>query len=215
MARRLLMLDTRYQTFWSSTTVILFSLVDFVGVVILIVAALHIVKKDQRERKFPGLLKKVIDMILQAAWLTMMWTTLAFIMNERGELEEIDGSENPLNDWSFGQILAFSTWVPVFVEFFYTYLYGIREGLTGNMPSKYKAVPKDDQVRSPERDIEMNIHDESSSEAWRAGTSIPSANTARAGGMNSSTGLATGTERLIAEPTRRVNKTSLKPTRTW
>ena len=119
MVERLFLLDTNYQTAWSNTTVILYPLVAFVGLVTLIVAALYRFWGKQREWGLPELFKKAINIMLQATWLVMMWTTLAFLMHQRAELEGIDG--NPLNDWSFGQILALSTWVPIFVDFFYTY----------------------------------------------------------------------------------------------
>ncbi|KAK8133456.1 hypothetical protein PG984_005468 [Apiospora sp. TS-2023a] len=50
------------------------------------------------------------------------------------------GVGSSIAEWSFGQILALATWVPVLVEFGYTFVFGIREGLEGNMPTEYKVL---------------------------------------------------------------------------
>ncbi|KAK8113422.1 hypothetical protein PG984_013948 [Apiospora sp. TS-2023a] len=83
------------------------------------------------------------------------------------------------------------------------------------MPPRYEAVPTDQHESPPQGDIEMNIQEQSSGNAGPAGMSTPSANTTRTDGMNSSPGLAMGTERLVAEPTSRVSEASLKATQTW
>ncbi|KAK7963523.1 hypothetical protein PG988_010497 [Apiospora saccharicola] len=122
---RLFMFDTWYQPLQSSTTfrlyLSLYSFVEFVGLVTLIVAVRYRAVNVQRKWNLPEVFKKAIEVVFQATWLAMMWTTLALVMDQRAQLDEIDGTENPLNDWSFGQILALSTWVPVVVEFFYTF----------------------------------------------------------------------------------------------
>lgn len=111
--------------------IVLDSLLAFLAFLSLIVAACYSAfKKNSRKRRvrpkeeehsLPKPFQESIDVMFQGMWLCKLWIILAIFMQQRAEIEDIDGNENPLSDWSFGQILALSTWVPVFVEFFCTY----------------------------------------------------------------------------------------------
>lgn len=84
------------------------------------------------------------------------------------------------------------------------------------MPPGYEAVLTGSREGALDWDIEMNNPEENSGDARQAETATPSADTARADRMNSATGMATETERLIAEPMRCVEEPSLKARQqTW
>ncbi|KAK8064134.1 hypothetical protein PG996_008786 [Apiospora saccharicola] len=102
-------------------TLFFFTYPSVVGLVTLVVAAIYRAKNNQREWKLPRRFKTSVKIVLQAILMFMMWALLSVMTSHRAEFEEINGKENPLNEWTFGQILALSTWVPVVVEFVYTF----------------------------------------------------------------------------------------------
>lgn len=62
--------------------------------------------------------KVVFAGLLQAILLVMMIASLIMIFFIRARI--IDAEDNSQLEWSFGQVLALTTWIPVVVDFFYT-----------------------------------------------------------------------------------------------
>jgi hypothetical protein len=45
-----------------------------------------------------------------------MWASLGLVLFMRGEIIKNVGHNDPALEWSFGQLLALATWIPVSVE---------------------------------------------------------------------------------------------------
>ncbi|KAM7223090.1 hypothetical protein V8F06_001646 [Rhypophila decipiens] len=41
-------------------------------------------------------------------------------------------------EWTFGQVLAVGTWIPICIEWWYIFLFGMKEGLEGRIPYEYE-----------------------------------------------------------------------------
>ncbi|KAK7977108.1 hypothetical protein PG996_003180 [Apiospora saccharicola] len=111
--------------------IVIFSYLSVSGLLTLIVAS----NKSPRWA-FPHRYKTFVGFAAHIFCLGMMWSTLFQLWYFRGYIDTGEGST--IAEWSFGQILALATWVPVLVEFGYTFGFGIREGLEGNMPTEYE-----------------------------------------------------------------------------
>ncbi|KAI1102861.1 hypothetical protein F4804DRAFT_249136 [Jackrogersella minutella] len=73
----------------------------------------------------------------------LMWAMLGIFHWYRDVVNESAGEENQNSDWTFGQVLAVATWVPVLVEFATVLKYGSEEGLNKKIPAKYTVVSND------------------------------------------------------------------------
>ncbi|KAL1872442.1 hypothetical protein VTK73DRAFT_1520 [Phialemonium thermophilum] len=85
---------------------------------------------------------------LGVAWLNMllMWGLLAYFTVLRHRIiKTADGLDNE-DRWTFGQILALATWVPVVVEFLYIFIWGIEESLGTHMPSGFVVMRSDSDM---------------------------------------------------------------------
>jgi hypothetical protein len=69
-----------------------------------------------------------------------MWATLAMFVYFRTAFNRRAGTTNKDEEWSFGQILALSTWVPVVVELLFIGRKGAVAALTGQLSDKYQVV---------------------------------------------------------------------------
>lgn len=69
-----------------------------------------------------------------------MWTALGVFVYFRHQLSKYSGSSNKDREWSFGQILAMATWLPVVVELMCIWVLGPEMGLTGQISKRYKVV---------------------------------------------------------------------------
>jgi hypothetical protein len=69
-----------------------------------------------------------------------MWATLAAFVYFRTAYNRLAGTTNKDKEWSFGQILALATWVPVVVELLFIGRKGAVEALTGQLSDKYQVV---------------------------------------------------------------------------
>lgn len=133
---------------------------------LLIVSGVTVLVMHHREKsgKAPPANRVIIVMLnlVQLTLVAMMWTTVAVFYIIRHETINPDAGDDPRQEWSFGQILAVTTWVPVLMDFFYTLLSksalilcaiytlisrgliivlaGIRKGLEGHIPGDYHVV---------------------------------------------------------------------------
>ncbi|KAF2877536.1 hypothetical protein BDV95DRAFT_470866, partial [Massariosphaeria phaeospora] len=69
-----------------------------------------------------------------------MWVSLAAFVYFREKLNERSGSANKDHEWTFGQLLALVTWVPVFVELVVIWKQGPKTALTGQLMEPYRVV---------------------------------------------------------------------------
>ncbi|KAF2690903.1 hypothetical protein K458DRAFT_426318 [Lentithecium fluviatile CBS 122367] len=69
-----------------------------------------------------------------------MWICLGIFFWFRDELNEHAGQMNKDRQWTFGQILAVTTWTPVVMEFYIIWWSGAEKGLTGLMTDRYVVV---------------------------------------------------------------------------
>lgn len=53
---------------------------------------------------------------------SVMWALLGLFTRYRSSLRSVMGSSNKDSEWSFGQVLALTTWVPVAVDLTTIYL---------------------------------------------------------------------------------------------
>jgi hypothetical protein len=81
---------------------------------------------------------------LVAAFL-IMWLCLSWLIHFQNKRNEMAGDDNKDTEWSFGQILAVATWVPVIVEFIYIWWEKPVKALHGRLmdPYEVKEVSKD------------------------------------------------------------------------
>ncbi|KAB5517452.1 hypothetical protein GE09DRAFT_1230809 [Coniochaeta sp. 2T2.1] len=87
---------------------------------------------------------------LGVAWLNMlaMWGLLAYFTVLRHRIIKTAGGLDNEDKWSFGQILALATWVPVMAEFVYIFIWGIEESLGTHMPVGFRVSRHDQDITS-------------------------------------------------------------------
>ncbi|OTB00251.1 hypothetical protein M426DRAFT_238361 [Hypoxylon sp. CI-4A] len=71
----------------------------------------------------------------------LMWSMVGLFHYYRNLVDDAVGAENQNSDWTFGQVLAVATWVPVLVELVTVLKYGPEEGLSKRLSRKYAVVP--------------------------------------------------------------------------
>ncbi|KAI1440928.1 hypothetical protein F5Y02DRAFT_431689 [Annulohypoxylon stygium] len=81
---------------------------------------------------------KLFNMILCCL---VMWSMLGLFHVYRDQVNYAAGKDNQNSDWTFGQVLAVATWVPVVVEFVTVLKYGPEEGLGKKISRKYTIIP--------------------------------------------------------------------------
>jgi hypothetical protein len=88
---------------------------------------------------------------LSAAYLAM-WLSLGWFIHFQNFRNRIAGSKNNDTKWSFGQLLAAATWVPVIVEFGYIWWESPVEAMNGWLVGPYEV--KDMQKKA--EDVELS-----------------------------------------------------------
>ncbi|OTA91912.1 hypothetical protein M434DRAFT_396854 [Hypoxylon sp. CO27-5] len=78
----------------------------------------------------------------------LMWSMLGLFNYYRDLVNNAAGKDNQNSDWTFGQVLAIATWVPVLVEFATVLKYGPEEGLGKKISRKYAVVSNSTTVLS-------------------------------------------------------------------
>ncbi|KAI1458739.1 hypothetical protein F4805DRAFT_466598 [Annulohypoxylon moriforme] len=94
-----------------------------------------------RLRSFWQKIARYIKILNMVVCCLVMWTMLALFHIYRDEVNKSAGKDNQNSDWTFGQVLAVATWVPVLVEFATVLKYGPEEGLGKKISRKYTIVP--------------------------------------------------------------------------
>lgn len=102
------------------TGIVLFSCLGFAGLMTLIVAICFSDSRYPTKRVLPQGYMIFISLVVQTILLGVMWSTLAQFWRLRQYIIRTTGDGSPLTEWSFGQILALTTWIPVFIDFFHT-----------------------------------------------------------------------------------------------
>lgn len=82
-----------------------------------------------------------------------MWVCLGIFIWFRAEMNKHAGNLNKDRQWTFGQILAVTTWAPVLFEFYTIWKLGAEKGLTGTLSRRY-AVKKIEDVQEEKVDQE-------------------------------------------------------------
>ncbi|KAF3761398.1 hypothetical protein M406DRAFT_333461 [Cryphonectria parasitica EP155] len=77
--------------------------------------------------------------------LGIMWTFLGLFTVYRHDVSVKSGGTDGDNEWTFGQVLALVTWIPVGIDLSVVYIYGAKEGLAGKMSRKYKVITRSQQ----------------------------------------------------------------------
>jgi hypothetical protein len=67
----------------------------------------------------------------------LMWAILFFFLELRDKILSTAGSSDSQNDWSFGQVLALATWVPVAAEFCYIFFCKFSAQCPGSLPGRF------------------------------------------------------------------------------
>ncbi|KIH90226.1 hypothetical protein SPBR_00370 [Sporothrix brasiliensis 5110] len=78
---------------------------------------------------------------------SMMWALLGLFTKYRSVVLSVMGPENANTEWSFAQVFALATWVPVAIDLCTIYIYGAKEGLEGKVSENFKVVANDNNDR--------------------------------------------------------------------
>ncbi|KAJ4423138.1 hypothetical protein N0V82_002267 [Gnomoniopsis sp. IMI 355080] len=72
--------------------------------------------------------------------LAVMWTFLGLFTVYRADIATKAAGTDADSEWSFGQVLALVTWIPIFIDLVVFYIYGAKEGHAGKMPGNFRVV---------------------------------------------------------------------------
>ncbi|KAI0829173.1 hypothetical protein F5Y06DRAFT_220947 [Hypoxylon sp. FL0890] len=86
-----------------------------------------------------------------AACCVLLWSMIGVFSYYRDRVNDAAGKDNQNSDWTFGQVLAVATWVPVFVEFGTVLKYGPEEGLGKKISRKYTVISSADTGYSEDK----------------------------------------------------------------
>ncbi|UQC79483.1 uncharacterized protein CLUP02_04963 [Colletotrichum lupini] len=88
--------------------------------------------------------------IVLALMMGMMLATLGMFFEFRRQTINSGAAGDPQLEWSFGQIVVLTTWVPVILHFWCTLAVGIIPALEGYMPAGYAATAKSNTAEAAE-----------------------------------------------------------------
>ncbi|KAH8895426.1 hypothetical protein GQ53DRAFT_820258 [Thozetella sp. PMI_491] len=71
---------------------------------------------------------------------SLMWTFLALFVEYRAKVADAARRGYADNEWTFGQVLALTTWAPVIVDLVSIYSLGAEEGLGSKLSKRYKVI---------------------------------------------------------------------------
>jgi hypothetical protein len=115
-------------------------------------------KDCHRDLYFPRPYEAPLKLFACVACFILMWASVGLLLFMRGEIIKNVGHNDPALEWSFGQLLALATWIPVSVEWVYilickfaTYILaykaeaktiavGLKRGLEGHVPQGYAVI---------------------------------------------------------------------------
>ncbi|KAI1387649.1 uncharacterized protein F4822DRAFT_407219 [Hypoxylon trugodes] len=100
-------------------------------------------RNDQTWPKTKNFWRKAIQYIQilnVAICCLLMWSMVATFHYYRDLVDRAAGDDNQNSAWTFGQVLAVATWIPVLVELATILKYGTKEGLARKISKKYAIV---------------------------------------------------------------------------
>lgn len=95
--------------------------------------------QDHLWKIWPGVSHWIL-VIYQIICCVAMWASLGLFTRYRFRVQATMGSSYKDSQWSFGQVLALTTWVPLVVDLVTIYLYGPEDALQGKMSEHYSVV---------------------------------------------------------------------------
>lgn len=72
--------------------------------------------------------------------LLVSWALLGDFHTYREEVSKIAEEQNEDLQWTFGQVLALSTWAPIFIEIAIVLIYGPEHGLSSRLTKQYQVI---------------------------------------------------------------------------
>ncbi|KAI2466880.1 hypothetical protein F4781DRAFT_334440 [Annulohypoxylon bovei var. microspora] len=118
------------------------------------------IKGWPRFRLFWRRMARYIKLVNVVVCCLVMWSMLGLFHCYRDTVNDAAGKDNQNSNWTFGQVLAIATWVPVLVEFVTVLNYGPEEGLGKKISRKYTIVSNTDPI----------CDDEVETQHWRVET---------------------------------------------
>ncbi|KUI69428.1 hypothetical protein VM1G_04970 [Cytospora mali] len=76
--------------------------------------------------------------------IAIMWAFLKVFTDYRQDVMENAGESDKDGDWTFGQVLSLTTWIPIGVELLSVYIYGAPKTIERGISTRYKVVGRDD-----------------------------------------------------------------------
>ncbi|ROV91924.1 hypothetical protein VPNG_09751 [Cytospora leucostoma] len=76
--------------------------------------------------------------------LTTMWAFLGLFTAYRKDVMTKAGEADQDGEWTFGQVLSLTTWVPIGIELLSVYHYGVRKGVEGKLSRRYTVIERTD-----------------------------------------------------------------------
>lgn len=105
-----------------------------------VVGRLDAVKPGRHGRSWWKHMLSIARTIDGAACCIIMWALLALYTAYRGAVLDKMGEENSNSEWSFAQVFALATWVPVAIDLATIYIYGAKAGIEGKVSDNFKVV---------------------------------------------------------------------------
>ncbi|ROV91073.1 hypothetical protein VMCG_09610 [Cytospora schulzeri] len=76
--------------------------------------------------------------------LGIMWAFLGLFTAYRHDVMRKAGEADEDDEWTFGQVLSLTTWVPIGIELISVYIYGAQETVQRGVSKRYKVVERND-----------------------------------------------------------------------
>ncbi|ROV92126.1 hypothetical protein VSDG_07507 [Cytospora chrysosperma] len=76
--------------------------------------------------------------------LAIMWAFLGLFTAYRHDVKTKAGEADEDDEWTFGQVLSLTTWIPIGIELISVYIYGAQETVQRGLSKRYKVVDRED-----------------------------------------------------------------------
>lgn len=99
-------------------------------------------------RNRPGVIARLPNMVewgTVGASLCTMWFFIGWFVNLTIKIRSRTGDNNSDSQWTFGQVLALTTWIPFMVEFAYIWWEEPLQALNGRLMAPYEVVATSEQ----------------------------------------------------------------------
>ncbi|KUI53129.1 hypothetical protein VP1G_00371 [Cytospora mali] len=84
--------------------------------------------------------------------LAIMWAFLGLFTAYRHDVMKKAGEADQDGDWTFGQVLSLTTWIPIGIELLSVYIYGAHKGVEKSLSTRYRVVDRND-TEVPEEEV--------------------------------------------------------------